>query len=196
MIKTCNVCNQSKSIDEFYIMRDSKDGHDYRCKTCSKKSRKYYSTRKSKKSLSECIAINILQRLSIPHLKTRIGGLHKKPDLLCYGCVFVEVKLSNKNKRGGHLFTMTKAQQNKGYADLYVLIAREDDGTKRYFVVPEIFMHERRGGLNVVIDSNYGNSRTGKKLKKYQNAFHLIRDEAEKKMASSRDIAKECGVTP
>lgn len=34
MKKTCSVCNQLKSLDNFYNYNQSKDGKSYRCKSC------------------------------------------------------------------------------------------------------------------------------------------------------------------
>jgi hypothetical protein len=34
--KVCNVCKESKPIDEFYAMKKSPDGHGYTCKSCTR----------------------------------------------------------------------------------------------------------------------------------------------------------------
>ena len=38
MIKRCTGCKLAKPIDDFYIERQRKDGHQVRCKTCQKES--------------------------------------------------------------------------------------------------------------------------------------------------------------
>ena len=34
--KTCTVCNESKTLDQFHKDKASSDGHQYRCKACKK----------------------------------------------------------------------------------------------------------------------------------------------------------------
>jgi len=42
-MKTCTVCQTSKSLDEFYNYKSSKDGKSYRCKECDNIARKKWS---------------------------------------------------------------------------------------------------------------------------------------------------------
>lgn len=39
-MKTCTVCKEEKSLDEFYNLKSSKDGKGYRCRPCDNAARK------------------------------------------------------------------------------------------------------------------------------------------------------------
>jgi hypothetical protein len=52
MKKVCNVCEESKPIDEFYIRKDSKDGRRNDCIICHCKNKKIYSQKNSEKRKS------------------------------------------------------------------------------------------------------------------------------------------------
>lgn len=43
-MKTCNVCKQTKPLDDFYVMRASPDGKAYTCKACQKAYKKKLRT--------------------------------------------------------------------------------------------------------------------------------------------------------
>jgi len=49
-MKTCTVCNQDKSLDEFYSYKNSKDGKSYRCKVCDNLARQKWQKNNPEKS--------------------------------------------------------------------------------------------------------------------------------------------------
>lgn len=52
LTKVCNVCALEKSIEEFYTNKRSKDGKQYRCKTCCAEYHKAHKDRASKQRKS------------------------------------------------------------------------------------------------------------------------------------------------
>ena len=52
-MKTCKICGEEKPLNEYHKKKDTKDGHDSRCKKCkSEKAKDYYSENKDK--ILEC----------------------------------------------------------------------------------------------------------------------------------------------
>ena len=49
MKKKCTKCKKTKTLNEFYKKKSHKDGYAYRCKTCTKKYRKKYARKESRK---------------------------------------------------------------------------------------------------------------------------------------------------
>src|SRR5208282_300729 len=42
MEKICNLCRQSKPLDDFYVMKKAPDGRGYTCKECSRVRRRQW----------------------------------------------------------------------------------------------------------------------------------------------------------
>ena len=53
-MKTCRLCKQEKSIDEFHLNKTTKDGYDSRCKLCRKEESRSKYTKDPFSTLARC----------------------------------------------------------------------------------------------------------------------------------------------
>lgn len=117
----CSSCKEEKPITEFY-KRSGSDSHLSECKTCMKGRYKKKTKVDAFTSYveTENLAIRQFALNGIPALPGKSLGV-SWCDVLCFGCVGVEVKQSLVFD-GGFTFVFTPTQQSRVKGDVIMLI--------------------------------------------------------------------------
>lgn len=133
-MKTCVRCGQQKDESEFY-----KQGTDNYCKPCRLEvNRINYVRRKHLPSGKQGEVSTLLARklLLLRGIPTVMGGNHWA-DLMAWGCVPIEAKLSHPGEYSNQFTWMfSQRQRSVGYQDgLFMFIAQSSE-SRRVFIVP------------------------------------------------------------
>ena len=92
-VKTCNVCNEEKSFDDFQNLTKSKDGKNYRCKVCDYATRKRYLANKDpveRKRMHRSHFLKRVYNITIEDYEAMLG----KQGGVCAICGGTETKSS------------------------------------------------------------------------------------------------------
>jgi hypothetical protein len=183
--KVCRSCQQEypATSEHFYKLNNS---FHLDCKSCYKLRRKDYRSKQEPVHTGEIVAINRLLAEGIFATSGKSSVWGKYIDVVCWGCVKVEVKHSVESKRGSWTWILTSTNNpDTPSPDFILLIGQHKDGTHSYFFFPvnhPVFFKDgrRKTGITYMAESKQRNNRhdylvlTPQIMRDYQNAFHQI----------------------
>lgn len=143
LTKTCRRCKSVQPITEFYvrsgITTPEHEGHyNSECKTCMRERSQNIGTIHPTvpRQLSEQLGLNALLEHGISALPGKaVSGSHV--DLVCWGCVYLEVKYSRLEFQGGQFsfkFSSTPRQVQRGFLAHLVMLICDYDNRQTFHV--------------------------------------------------------------
>jgi hypothetical protein len=174
-----NCKNQLKLESEFYIRRNAKDGLDPWCKDCRRADNIKRNATGHSEPISTKLVRDALAERGIPVTIGRYVGM-PWVDIAAYGYIPIEAKSAKARGDGRHnvyTFGFTHSQVKSEKRGFVVLIAVGE--TVRYFVVPaehEVFDINGEK-LVLAVDTVRKRSNRWSEIAKYENAFHLIKNQ-------------------
>ena len=191
-MKTCRVCGQVKKKSEFYKAKGSADGRDSRCKVCFRVYERARDKGKAKPALSTRLCQAILAERGIPASTSKPKEL-AWVDLIAWGCIPIEAKLSRENGRDNSFtFMLTPDQKERGFGfdwGFVVMMACYPEKI-RTFIIP--VQEIARSSVSVTIGSQHANSRWPW-FRVYENRFDFIENARHE---YSKALQKAAGVNP
>lgn len=134
--KVCNACKEEKPASDFYHVTGKPTWLFSNCKECHKKRPRSTPNPLLSFVTTEQIAIAKLASEGIPALPGKAVN-HNHCDVLCYGCIGVEVKASILHKNG-YIFHFSQGQiRNSVIRGDFVLLMPFIKDEYQYFLLPK-----------------------------------------------------------
>lgn len=139
-MKTCIYCKETKPFESFYLRPDGRN-YNSACKDCMRKKSKEQSHTSQARLISTVASeqglIAELHKRGIPALPGKAMS-QAWADIIAYGIVRIEVKISKINDDGTYHWHFTSSQIARGIkGDIIALIEKRPNGLVHHFLTPD-----------------------------------------------------------
>ncbi len=135
--KVCRDCQNEKPVSEFYIRSDGRNYNSV-CIECmklrSRKSKRDNLSRLVSTVDSETQVLSELHQLGIPAWPGKAMS-HTWADIVAWGIVRIEVKVSTPNEKGIYTWHFTPSQIQNGVRGDVVILIRNEPTRPTYFIL-------------------------------------------------------------